>query len=278
MTLMYSPSGSLLSLAWLAAAHFMLLPHVDGAAYFNSVSCLNYTFPDTETIREFCFQEGGTTPSPAALVNGTTFYLGGYTSDFYFESRNESNSTFGTLTGLHINVAWEDDGGLPCQVLINDQNCSSCTMCSSNATAPPGSFFSQVFSADCSNFDQGRNVTCEPIRPLFFPLLYNYSDLVGPPSISDAPMVMTPTFAPTIASTFKPTIPTPILCPPDSSPTEAPESVAAPPSAPMTSAPVRSPVVPASKPEPTSASASVVLMYNSFVTSLLLLVVGGCIY
>jgi hypothetical protein len=256
MTLTYSPTCSLLSLVWLVTAHLMLLPHVDGDSYDNRLSCLNYTFPDTETIRELCYVEGGTTPSPVLLENGTMFYRGGgYTSDFYFQRHNDSNSTLGTHTGLLIRVAWEDEGGSPCQVLLNGQSCSSCTMCSSNATAPPldslfspNSFFTQVFSADCTNLDQGRNVTCEPIRPIFFPLLVNYSDLVGPPSI---------------APTFKPTIP---------------ESVVAPPSAPMTSSPVRSPAVPASKPEPTSASARVVLMYNSFITSLLLLVVGGCIY
>jgi hypothetical protein len=249
---MYSPTCRLLSLVGLVAAHLMLLPHVDGeeesSSYINWLSCLNYTFPDTETIREFCFVEGGSTSS---CTNVTYFSV-----DFYFQRHNESNSTLGTHTGLLIHVAWEDEGGSPCQVLLNGQSCSSCTTCSSNATAPSDSPFPQVFSADCTNLDQGRNVTCEPVEPLFFPLLSNYSDLVGP-------MVMTPTFAPTIDSTFKPTIP---------------ESVVAPPLAPMTSSPDRSPAVPASKPEPTSASACVVCLFNSFVTALLLLVVGGCIY
>jgi hypothetical protein len=71
-------------------------------------------------------------------------------------------------TGM-IGVGWDQDN-VCAGVSHSDLGvCNSCTTCSITGCFDCGTPLSATFSADCSNLHGGRNVTCEPVFPVFYP-------------------------------------------------------------------------------------------------------------
>ena len=150
------------NLVVLAVFFFQLLtPAAKGAVFQFEPACTNFTFPPPGAeVRELCYGGGGSTPSPAGLENGTTIYVGGFSWEYSFSNEE--------LESLSVVVRFEDDQS--CSVTINgDETCSTCSKCD---PAPSG--YEEIYSTDCTNIEGGRNVVCEPVTPVFFPMSPTY--------------------------------------------------------------------------------------------------------
>ena len=152
---------------------------VEAAAFFDPVvRCL----PEYPAICAGNTQ--GTSPSPAQTCNYdddlqlqicTTMYIGGYSWTFDFVEGVEEGTVTSLLnkteldkisTGLQVVVRMEDDL-TTCSVTVGEDTCSSCSVCKST-------FY--IFSASCTNIAMGRDVDCEPVEPLFYPLVLESDD------------------------------------------------------------------------------------------------------
>jgi hypothetical protein len=110
-------------------------------------------------------------PSPA-VANGQTVYIGNYQDDFDIiqlgsgvNAERLDESTLLTLprTGEKIQVVRSPETRT-CNVTISGMQCSRCAICASSDVTM------NVISTDCSNIQRGRNVTCEPIEKVFYPI------------------------------------------------------------------------------------------------------------
>ena len=143
----------------------LLTVNVDGAASFNPIVSCSRIAPFVKV----CATASYTSPSPAALANGTTVYLGGYSSTYTIVKDLMEGEMF---TGSH-----ENDAGITIDVVRDDSDvctvsvtldggkaieCNSCKYCGDES-----------YKADCSNIKNGRMLTmCESAEDddVFFPL------------------------------------------------------------------------------------------------------------
>lgn len=128
------------------------------------VTCRNITADDATSF-QVCATSEGTSPSPFGFENGTTVYLGGWTSSFSivqgvpdgFDITEESLPE-GAETNITVLVSRDDNDA--CTVTVTGElDCVSCTYCGGNA-----------YSADCTNLNHGRMVECEPTSGVYYPL------------------------------------------------------------------------------------------------------------
>jgi hypothetical protein len=83
------------------------------------------------------------------------------------EGQDQSDCPTCGTTGT-IAVEWDQDK--VCTFVSTDEGlCNSCTSCNITTGFDCGTPLSATFSADCSNLHGGRNVTCEPVFPVFYP-------------------------------------------------------------------------------------------------------------
>ncbi len=124
-------------------------------------------------MTNLCYQVSVSTPNPCSTVlpNETKIVLdvGSYTETYHFQNTHEHE-----MEGFIAHIAWEQGVTQDCVALANDEECLKCTFCTDGST-----------SADCTNFEQGRNVPCGehyrsylhtdvelyPPDPPFFPFL-----------------------------------------------------------------------------------------------------------
>jgi hypothetical protein len=180
----------LFSLLLLVQASTLL---VDGSEFLLPSSCKNFTVPASSDGRVLCFSGSGTGPSPAAYENGTTVYLGGFSWNYVFEK---------DLTGLSVAVVLNDNE--TCTVSVNGEDCESCIKCASTVEVTGDVFSPETFTAHCTNLDQGRHVQCEPVSPVFFPLVATYGESTGNSTAAEpvsSPTVASPVAAPTGSAT-----------------------------------------------------------------------------
>lgn len=145
---------------------------VDSAAAFNPlVSCKTITPTDGESF-EVCASFGSTTPSPAQFENGTTLELGGWSYNYNIyhpvaDGAVEGDEDFPSEAYVMNVLVTRSDAG-DCNVTAtppgeNMTMCSSCTYCG-NETGDD-----TLYSADCTNLENGREVECETTDVVFFP-------------------------------------------------------------------------------------------------------------
>jgi hypothetical protein len=158
----------------------VVLPtEVHSAAIFsNLVQCEDITAAEGEEPPfRVCATYGATTPSPFDDGN-TSGYAGNW--DYFFgiyhpvaEGFSEGdfdfpNEAFMNMT-VHVARSSADDS---CNVTVTtggvDSACSSCTWCGANNET--GDADETEYSADCTNVENGRSVTCESTDILYFPL------------------------------------------------------------------------------------------------------------
>ncbi len=163
----------------------------DSAAWSTFINCTDFTFPDDSVVTNLCYQVSVSTPSLCSTVlpNGTEviFDVGGYIETCHFRNTREHE-----MEGFVTRIAWEQGVTQDCVASANDEECLTCTFCANGST-----------SADCTNFEQGRNVPCgEHYRsyldndlddcystdPPFFPFLSTFDKEGGVyslPAVSD---------------------------------------------------------------------------------------------
>lgn len=163
----------------------------ESAAWITLINCTNFTFPDDNVMTNLCYQVRVSTPNPCMTVlpNGTEIItdVGGFTESTHFQNTREHE-----MEGFITRIAWEQGVTQDCVASANDEECLKCTFCADGST-----------SADCTNFEQGRNVPCgEHYRsyldndlddcystdPPFFPFLSTFDKEGGVyslPAVSD---------------------------------------------------------------------------------------------
>jgi hypothetical protein len=159
----------------------------ESAAWTTLINCTNFTFPDDNVVANLCYQVRVSTPIPCntVLPNGTEiiFDVGGYTETYNFRNTREHE-----MEGFITRIAWEQGVTQDCVASVNDEECLKCTFCADGST-----------SADCTNFEQGRNVPCGehyrsywngdvesyPPDPPFFPFLSTFDKEDSLPAVSD---------------------------------------------------------------------------------------------
>ncbi len=162
----------------------------DSAAWTTLFNCTNFTFPDDNVVTNLCYQVRVFTPNPCSTVlpNGTEiiFDVGGYAETYNFRNTREHE-----MEGFITRIAWEQGVTQDCVASVNDEECLKCTLCADGST-----------SADCTNFEQGRNVPCGehyrsfwngdvesyPPDPPFFPFLSTFDKeggIYSLPAVSD---------------------------------------------------------------------------------------------
>ena len=119
--------------------------------------------------------------------------LGGYGWNYVFVRGLRQNDPLPSSdldeykTGLVVDVRLENDG-LTCEVAVGSTTCQSCVPCSVAAV-----------SADCTNLPEGRNIECEALGPVFYPLILP-NGAIPPPAVTigaadDVPTETTKTVA-----------------------------------------------------------------------------------
>jgi hypothetical protein len=149
----------------------LLIAKVDGAASINPTVFCSHIGPDSSVGAKFevCATASFTSPSPATLGNGTTIYVGGYSSSYTIvKGLSEGEMFFGgseNKAGIVIDVVRDDSN--VCVVSLsmkgNKTVCSKCRYCGDES-----------FRADCSNVKYGRMMNmCESAGDddVFFPLM-----------------------------------------------------------------------------------------------------------
>jgi hypothetical protein len=142
----------------------LLLPFVEsGVFYFPIVICKSFSFDETV---EVCATYSGFIPVPA-IDGNETVYLGGYGTTFQFwkglpNGTNIDEEAIPPEADANLTVAVfrDDNNNNSCTVAVNDVNCTSCDYCGN-----------ETYSTDCTNIQNGRSVECEPLYPIYFPLL-----------------------------------------------------------------------------------------------------------
>ena len=157
----------------------------ESAAWITLINCTNFTFPDDNVMTNLCYQVRVSTPNPCMTVlpNGTEIItdVGGFTESTHFQNTREHE-----MEGFITRIAWEQGVTQDCVASANDEECLTCTFCADGST-----------SADCTNFEQGRNVPCGehyrsylgndldyPPDPPFFPFLSTFDKERGIFSLS----------------------------------------------------------------------------------------------
>jgi hypothetical protein len=134
------------------------------------VSCETIT-PTEEGSEPFevCASYGFTTPSPAS-ENGTTTYIGGWSYEYSIyhpvaKGAVEGKEGFPAEAFImEVMVTRSDAGDCNVTAFTNEtMMCSSCTHCG-NETGDD-----TLYSADCTNLENGRNVECESTDVVYFP-------------------------------------------------------------------------------------------------------------
>jgi hypothetical protein len=100
-------------------------------------------------------------PSPAALENGTTFYIGGYSYIYHFYPAGlEGADLTGTANYTEVAIG-RDDSNVCTGISVDGTNCTRCVFCGN-----------ETFTADCTNIPNGRLAVCESVAypSLYFPL------------------------------------------------------------------------------------------------------------
>ncbi len=118
-------------------------------------SCTNFTFPEDGHVRELCYSIQVMGPSIAitTLPNGTdvTEYVGDYSETYIFER---------DLEGIVTEIKWDEAVSLvDCVATVSHDGvgaddtmeCKSCALCDDQGI--------RSVSADCTNLEQGRNVS-----------------------------------------------------------------------------------------------------------------------
>ena len=157
----------------------------ESAAWTTLINCTNFTFPDDNVVTNLCYQVRVSTPNPCNTVlpygTETITDVGGYTETYNFQNTREHE-----MEGFITRIVWEQGVTQDCVASANDEECLKCTFCADGST-----------SADCTNFEQGRNVQCGehyrsyldndldyPPDPPFFPFLSTFDKERGIYSLS----------------------------------------------------------------------------------------------
>lgn len=118
------------------------------------------------TSFEVCGVSAGSGPSPVDLEDGTTIYLGGFSTTFMITKDVEEGSHLGLLEsnlGIEVEVQRDDDDSSSVTVTTpkSTEKCTSSSYCGNDK-----------YSADCTNLKHGREVKCESAAPMdvFFPM------------------------------------------------------------------------------------------------------------
>jgi hypothetical protein len=187
----------------------IVLESADAAAGISPiVACETFTLLCGPS-QDVCFTIEYYTPSPAATIdaNGTnaTFYEGDYVN-IYEIVQNVDEGTDTQATPLTDDqkvariVITRDVDNVCTSVQINDEFCASCSTCEeTDADGGP------LFSADCTNVTNGKEVFCEGLEPLFYPLQLvesNGTDTAFPEPGNMTMVPETTTTAPVAAPTF----------------------------------------------------------------------------
>jgi hypothetical protein len=164
----------LLSLLLLLSSPFVAGYAGIGAACqeFNTTTLSSNSGATTMTKEFVCAVHEFYGPQPA-IVNGEIVIYGDYQDDFAIIELDEAmnpeqldSDTLMTLprTGQTIQVL-RYVNSRTCKVSITGTPCTSCAICDS------GDETMNIISADCSNAQGGRIVTCEPLEKVFYPIL-----------------------------------------------------------------------------------------------------------
>lgn len=149
----------------------LLIAMVDGAASINPTVFCSRIEPYSRMGPNFkvCATASFTSPSPAALANGTTIYAGGYSTTYSIvKGLSEGEMFMGSPendAGIVIGVVRDDSNVCVVSVTMNGNTtaCKKCRYCGDES-----------FRADCSNIKYGRMMnTCESAEDddVFFPLM-----------------------------------------------------------------------------------------------------------
>lgn len=168
----------------------LLTAKVDGAASMNPTVFCSRVEPNSLMGPKFkvCATASFTSPSPAMLENGTTIYVGGYSTTYKIVK--------GLSEGEMFMGGPENDAGIEIGVLRDDSNvCVVSVTMNGNTTACKKCRYcgDESFRADCSNLKYGRMMnTCESAEDddVFFPLM-----AIALPKVV-TPIVMEPRRAP----------------------------------------------------------------------------------
>jgi hypothetical protein len=174
----------LLSIAW----PILLAANVDGAASFDPTVFCSRIVP----FGKVCATAMYTSPSPAMLENGTTFYIGGYSTTYTIVKGLDEGEMFDGNpiydAGITIDVIRDDSDACTISVMLNG-NTTKCTRCKYCGD--------ESYKADCSNVKYGRMMnTCESAEEedVFFPLTAMALPKMNPPV--PAPLKGAPTTRP----------------------------------------------------------------------------------
>lgn len=101
-------------------------------------------------------------PNEELAAQEETEFIGGYHYTYTIlpmDDNNQQNNNNSTKTTIIKIGRTDGDEKLCTGVTINNQPCQRCVYCEND-----------LFSADCTNIPNGRNVYCESIVPIFYPL------------------------------------------------------------------------------------------------------------
>ena len=175
----------------------LLQATVDGAASFDSTVFCSRIVPNATA--EVCAVAEYTSPSPATFPNGTTVYLGGYSSTYTIVKGLKEGDMFdgssANNAGILITVARDDSDICTVSVALNDVNtvCNKCEYCGEDS-----------YKADCSNVKNGRK--------MFKCLELGDDDVFFPLNASAVPKVTSPVRAP-VAGPRRVPVKTPVAGP-----------------------------------------------------------------
>jgi hypothetical protein len=198
------------------ASSVCLMLRVKGAAFTSSiVECLPDSMDEVCTGLSFF-----TTPSPAESCTDpmnpdtcTTELLGGWTWEYNFIEGIEEGTDLLELDpdevdaaeiGLTVFVSLDDDL-TTCSVSINNETCADCS------TADCGE---NEFTYDCTNVDMGGlSAACEPVEPIFYPLLLDGNATVPAVDMTIPPVTTPPTTSGDETETLPPVSSPPVATP-----------------------------------------------------------------
>jgi hypothetical protein len=150
-----------LLLTFVSLVTAVIIVPTDASIAYNPIVTCQTLAASSASAKDVCATYSEFQSSTVMLPNGTSLSMGptGYNFQYW------NNVTDGTDTSTldaspyrQVQVFWQDN---TCQVQIDNVDCSSCSMCSSNES---------LIRADCTNVPGGRLVDpCEPAF-VFYPL------------------------------------------------------------------------------------------------------------
>lgn len=175
---------------------------VQAAAWMSSiVDCSTISNSRNGTF-QVCSTGSFTSPSPA-VIDGETFYLGGYSYNYdIVRGLKEGTETFSLSdkalekaynNGIVIGVVLDDNEKCSVTITVKEKStvCSSCRYCGD-----------ETFSSNCTNVPKGRVVNCEStaLGEVYFPMKGAAAllpakvpeSVVKPPTMKKPPMAPKP--------------------------------------------------------------------------------------